>query len=405
MPVYFILVYSFNSKIILSQKELMVTYAQSESNYISTMNGISVIKNTNNQGYFSELNKRIYGTFQDKVFALGKINIRLGLLSGIAAVLFLITILGYNSYLVLNDLIKLGELMAILGISSTLIPSISNLALIAIPINEAKVAFNRMFEFTDIEPETGNAVDTNIQGFEQINIENLSFRFIGRKKILENINICLKKGELIALIGESGGGKSTMANILQKFYHPENGNIILNNSMEVKDIDTKEWRNKIGVVPQNINLFNGNVLDNICLGNVEEETERIIRFLKEFGFDKYIDKFPNGIMTILGEEGVNLSGGQKQIIAFARALYKQPEILILDEATAAMDRNTEQFIIKLLNRLKRRMGVFYISHRLHVLKQFADRIYILENGTITATGTHEELLNSENFYSNYFNFL
>ena len=237
------------------------------------------------------------------------------------------------------------------------------------------------------------------------NIENLSFRFIGRKKILENINICLKKGELIALIGESGGGKSTMANILQKFYHPENGNIILNNSMEVKDIDTKEWRNKIGVVPQNINLFNGNVLDNICLGNVEEETERIIRFLKEFGFDKYIDKFPNGIMTILGEEGVNLSGGQKQIIAFARALYKQPEILILDEATAAMDRNTEQFIIKLLNRLKRRMGVFYISHRLHVLKQFADRIYILENGTITATGTHEELLNSENFYSNYFNFL
>ncbi|NJO89840.1 MAG: peptidase domain-containing ABC transporter [Chloroflexia bacterium] len=402
MPVYFILVYSFNSKVISSQKELMAAYAQSESNFISTMNGISVIKNTNKQSFFADLNKKIYGNFQEKVFSLGKINLRLGLLSGMAAVTFLITILTFNSYLVFNDLMKLGELMAILGISSTLIPSISNLALIAIPINEAKVAFNRMFEFTAIEPETSKENEKSLDSFQQLDIKNLSFRFAGRKRILENINITIKKGELVALVGESGGGKSTLANILQKFYQQEEGFILLNKTIDLKNVDTKEWRDKIGVVPQDIHLFNGNVLDNICLGDTKEEAERIISFLGNTGFDKYIDKFPNGILTLLGEEGVNLSGGQKQIIAFARALYNQPEILILDEATAAMDRETEQFIISLLNDLKNKMGIFYISHRLHTLKQFADKIYILENSTITTFGTHKELLSSYNFYSTYF---
>jgi ABC-type bacteriocin/lantibiotic exporter with double-glycine peptidase domain len=196
-----------------------------------------------------------------------------------AAVTFLITILTFNSYLVFNDLMKLGELMAILGISSTLIPSISNLALIAIPINEAKVAFNRMFEFTDIEPETSKENEKSLDSFQQLDIKNLSFRFAGRKRILENINITLKKGELVALVGESGGGKSTLANILQKFYLQEEGFILLNKTIDLKNVDTKEWRDKIGVVPQDIHLFNGNVLDNICLGDTKEEAERIIFIL------------------------------------------------------------------------------------------------------------------------------
>ncbi|MDF1550098.1 MAG: ABC transporter transmembrane domain-containing protein, partial [Bacteroidales bacterium] len=140
LPVYFLIVYRFNQRIISSQRELMVAYAQSESNYISTMNGVSVIKNFNKQDFFADSNKNIYGNFQEKVFKLGKINIRLGLVSGIAAVIFLIIILAYNSFLVFSDTLKLGELMAILGISSSLVPAISNLALIAVPINEAKVA-------------------------------------------------------------------------------------------------------------------------------------------------------------------------------------------------------------------------------------------------------------------------
>ncbi|MBN1650883.1 MAG: ATP-binding cassette domain-containing protein [Bacteroidales bacterium] len=238
LPVYFFLIYRFNSRIISSQKEVMGAYAYNESNYVNTMMGISAIKNFNRQAHYSEMNKSIYGHFQDKIFDLGKINIRLGFLSGFAGVLFLMVILAYTSYLVYSDLMLLGELMAVLGISSTLIPSVGNLALIAIPINEAKVAFNRMFEFTNISSETKEIIENDIIEFESLEIQNLSFRFSGRSRILENINIKLNKGELIAIIGESGCGKSTLSYLLQKFYSIETGNIIINGNKPLEKINT-----------------------------------------------------------------------------------------------------------------------------------------------------------------------
>lgn len=403
MPVYFSLIFRFNKKIISSQKEVMVGYAYSESNYISTISGISEIKNFNKQPFFADLNKSVYGNFQNSIFGLGKINIKLGFIAGFTGILFLSLVLIYNSYLVLYNKMPIGELMAILGIASTLLPSISNLALIAIPINEAKVAFNRMYEFTSITPENNNTEELEEFDFEKLKIENLSFRFPGRKRILENINISLKKGELISIIGESGCGKSTLGYVLQKFYLPESGEIIINEMNKLNNINTKSWRNIVGVVPQDINIFNGTVIDNICLGNSQLEAENVLKFLNENGFAKYIDSLPQGFATILGEEGINLSGGQKQIIALARALYKKPQLLILDEATAAMDRETEKFTMDLLAKLKHEMAIFYISHRLHVLKNISDRIYIIENGKIQQFGTHAELIVGENIYSQYWN--
>jgi ATP-binding cassette, subfamily C, bacteriocin exporter len=401
MPFYFLLIYRFNRKIISAQKDTMVAYAQSESNYISSMNGIAEIKIFNKQDYFAGINKEIYGTLQDKVFKLGKINVILGLISGAASIIFLIAILLLTSIEVYHDKMKAGELMAIIGIAASLLPSIGNLALISIPVNEAKVAFNRMFEFTDIKPEQSGE-DIKGLSINRINIQNLSFRFAGRKKLLECINIRLQKKELIALVGESGGGKTTLSNILQQFYYPENGQILINETIILSEIPAQSWRSKIAVVPQDIHIFNGTVLDNICLGNTKEEAGNILTFLANYGFDKYINSLPNSYLTLLGEEGINLSGGQKQIIALARALYKKPELLILDEATAAMDRETERFTINLLGILKIEMAVFYISHRLHVLREIADRIYVIENGSVQISGTHDELMKSSNFYSNYF---
>ena len=127
----------------------------------------------------------------------------------------------------------------------------------------------------------------------------------------------------------------------------------------------------------------------------------MVKFCQDLGFEKFISEFPQGYGTILGEEGVNLSGGQKQIIALARALYKKPQFLILDEATAAMDRNTENFTMNLLSNLKNEIAVLFISHRLHTLKNNADRIYVLENGNISKEGNHKKLLETSNFYSDY----
>ena len=398
LPIYFVLIFRFNRRIISAQKEVMQGYALSESNYITSMQGISEIKNYNKQAVFDKINALVYGNFQDKIFDLGKINVRLSLLSGILSVLFLISTLSYTSFSVYQKTMTLGELMAVLGIAGSLLPSITNLALIAIPINEAKIAFNRMFEFASIQTEKEGEI--NMTDLDVIEIKNLSFRFAGRSQLLKNINIRIAKGEFVAIVGESGSGKSTLGQILQKFYGFENGEITVNGTLNFKELKLENWRSLIGVIPQEIKIFNGNVLDNILLGT-EDTVENVVKFCQDLGFEKFIADFPQGYATILGEEGINLSGGQKQIIAFARALYKKPHFLILDEATAAMDRNTENFTMQLLSKLKNEVAILFISHRLHTLKNNADYIYILENGIISSKGNHQDLLKTINFYSAY----
>ena len=398
LPIYFYIIYRSNTKIINSQKEVMQSYAFNESNYINTIQGIETIKNNNRQDVFYQSNEIIFGNFQDKMFNLGKINITLSWQSGLASVFFLIGVLIYTSIQVFNKDIKLGELMAILGIVGSLLPSIANLALISIPISEAKIAFNRMYEFASIEKEHSEGIE--ISEINSVSIQNLSFRFAGRSELFQNLNIEIEKGKITAIVGESGSGKSTIGQIVQRFYNFESGKIQLNNKHELSEVDLQSYRNLIGVVCQEITIFNGNVVDNILLGTTDT-SENIIAFLTEYGFDNYFNQLPQGLSTILGEEGINLSGGQKQIIALARILYKKPQFLILDEATSAMDRNTENFTMNLFEKIKPNCAIFFISHRLNTLKNFADIVYILENKTISHFGNHNDLMKTNNFYSDY----
>lgn len=396
LPLYFLLVYSFNKRIIDTQKEVMQSYAVNESNYITSIQGVATIKNNNKQAIFRKMNQLIYGNYQYKTFNLGKINVRLSVFSGVFSIFFLMGILTYTSFQVFNESMLLGELMAILGISGSLLPSVASLALITIPINEAKVAFNRMYEFASVDKESeGNLA---LDGFESLEIQNLSFRFAGRSQLLKDINIKVSKNQCVAIVGESGSGKSTIGQLLQKFYRHENGNIIINNQFSLSEIKTHDWRNILGVISQDITIFSGNVFSNILLGE-EDSIENIVKFCEEYGFEDFINSLPQGFATILGEEGINLSGGQKQVIALMRALYKKPKILLLDEFTSAMDRKTETYTLNLLNRLKSELAIIFISHRLHSLPKIADEIYVLENGLISNHGPHEKLMESENFYS------
>jgi len=398
LPFYFILIYSFNKRIISAQKEVMQGYAFSESNYITSMQGIATIKNNNRQIIFQKINQLIYGNFQEKSFNLGKINVRLSIFSGVFSVLFLIGILVYTSIQVFNETMLLGGLIAILGVAGSLLPSVASLALITIPINEAKVAFNRMYEFASMDREQKG--DVEISDFNSLEIKNVSFRFAGRSQLLKEINIKANKNECIAIVGESGSGKSTLGQILQKFYAFENGTIIINNKINFFNIDTKSWRTILGVVPQDVIIFGGNVITNILLGQ-EDTPENIVKFCQDYGFETFINTLPQSYATILGEEGINLSGGQKQLIALMRALYKKPKVLLLDEFTSAMDRKTEKFVLDLLNKLKPELSIIFISHRLHSLPKIADRIYVLENGIISNFGTHDKLMKTTNFYSQF----
>lgn len=398
LPIYFYIIYRSNKQIIQSQTEVMQSYAFNEGNYINTIQGISTIKNDNKQDVFKNLNQTVFGIFQEKIFNLGKINIQLSWQSGLASVFFLIGVLIYTSIQVFNKEIKLGELMAILGIVGSLLPSIANLALISIPINEAKIAFNRMYEFAsmDKEPEEG----TSILEIQRITVQDLSFRFAGRSELFKNINLNIERGKFVAIVGESGCGKSTLGQILQRFYPFEKGSIKVNDQYELNDIELKSFRDLIGVIPQEITLFNGTIIDNILLGDTITP-ETLIDFITQYGFSDYFNQLPQGLGTIVGEEGINLSGGQKQIIALARVLYKKPQFLILDEATSAMDRNTEKFSMELLEKIKPNCAILFISHRLNTLKNIADEIYVLEDKTITHHGNHEQLLHTNNFYSEY----
>lgn len=395
---YFILVFVFNKRIIKAQREVMQAYALSQSNYVTSMQGIAEIKNNNCIPFFRILNQFLYGDYQRKNLQLGKINVKLSVLSGVFGVLFLIAILSYSSFLVLSEQLKIGELVAILGVSGSLLQTVAGLALIAIPINEATIAFDRMYEFASLEPEgKGHITDFS---FYSLDIQNVAFRFAGRKLLLKNISLSVKKGECIAIVGESGCGKSSFIQILQRFYQPESGNITINGKIELADIEVECWRSIIGVISQDITIFNGTVLDNILLGK-EYESGKTEKFFSDYNFISFIQSLPQGYATILGEEGINLSGGQKQMIALMRVLYRKPQLLILDEFTSGMDKETEKLALELLNTIRSEIGIIFVSHRLYSLKNIADRIYIFSEGIIPYYGTHEQLLQTPNFYSEY----
>ena len=377
-PIIFYIIFRFNKQIIESQKSVMQSYSINEANYIDSIRGIDVIKGFGKQDLFLKRNLLIFGDFQTKIFELGRLNLKIALYSGLALVVFLIAILGFSSYNVLNNEIKVGELMAIIGIASSLLSSITNLALVSIPIQEAKVAFDRMFEYSSIPKEKIEGLE--VSDIESIEVKNLDFRFNGRSKLLNDVSLKLEKGKIICLLGESGSGKTTFAEILQKNYIQEKGEIIINRSINLNEISISNWRKHISVVPQNIQLFNGTVLENIILD--ENLDEQKLQNILSLGFEKFINSLPQNTLTIVGEEGVNLSGGQKQLLGWMRALYHNPQFLILDEPTSSLDKENRDFIYKLINQLKEKTIIFIISHHLEDLKNITEDIYKLEKTSI-----------------------
>ncbi|AIL45349.1 MULTISPECIES: peptidase domain-containing ABC transporter [Elizabethkingia] len=378
-PIIFYIIFSFNKKIVESQQDVMHAYSQNEANYIDCIRGIEIVKNFSKQDVFLKRNQNIFGFFQSKIYELGRLNLRISLTSGLVLVTFLLIIVVFSSYHVLINKIKVGELMAIIGISSSLLTSITNLALISIPIQEAKVAFDRMFEYSSIKPENLNGID--LDEINRVTIQGIDFRYNGRSKLLEDVSFILEKGMITTLLGESGNGKTTLAEILQKNYKPEKGNIIVNGEYNLQDISLSSWRNFLGVVPQNIQLFNGSIVENIVLDKQINE-DSLNSLINDFGFGKFISALPQGWETLVGEEGINLSGGQKQLLGWMRALYHNPEFLILDEPTSSLDKETRNFIYKLISNLKASKIIFIISHYLEDLKDVSDNILILENKMI-----------------------
>jgi ABC-type bacteriocin/lantibiotic exporter with double-glycine peptidase domain len=256
-----------------------------------------------------------------------------------------------------------------------------------------------MFEFTGLgKEELTKAADKKLlRDISSISFENISFRFPGRKQILKDISFTVNKGEMITLYGESGCGKTTLINIIQRHYFPESGRYLVNNT-DAGRIPIRGLRTNIAAVPQELRFFKGSVIENICLSDLRKEGRDVILFCKKYGFDRFFSRLPLGYGTMLGEDGLNISGGQKQLISFARALYRNPKMLLLDEPTSSMDMEAEEFVIGVLNRFKANAMIILVTHRLRPAKE-SDRIYIINKGLVEHSGSHEYLKGGNNLYS------
>jgi ATP-binding cassette, subfamily C, bacteriocin exporter len=402
LPIYLLILLQYNRPVVNFQREVMSTYAAAESNFIDTMQGVTDIKSANKRVFFEKLNSKVYGVFQQKVADLGKLQIRFGLVCEIVGVFLIIIIFGISSWLVISRQLLVGEMVALLGMASAVAPCTIRLIVSNLQIQEALIAFDRMYEFVSLEKEF--SVDDGQHKrleLKALNIDHLSFRFPGRKQVLRNITMQVRQGEMVAVMGESGQGKSTLLQLLLKFYSPESGNILVD-EIDLAAIPIQQWRRDVAYVPQEPKIFNGSLIYNIVLSDQLEDVKEAITFCEGSGFGKYFSELPQGYLTIVGEEGANISGGQKQLVVLARALFRKPKLLLLDEATSALDKKTEAFV---LDQLKDTCGVritILVTHRFSSA-QVCHKVFILEFGTITVNATPSDLMNFNNVFSNSVN--
>lgn len=403
IPVFGLLAWKYNKKVIDAQREVMQGYAATESKYIDSISGINTIKTFNRESLFAKVVDSIYGFFMQKVYVLGLLGAKINLWISLGSALLLAGIVSWTSGLVLSEQLMLGQMMAIITLIGSLGTSVVSVAMANIQLQEARIAFDRMYEFAAATPEYELALAESKRSesfqIDKLEIKNVNFRFPGKSLLLKNINIEVSKRQIITLFGEIGCGKSTLLAILQRFHSIESGGVFVNGD-SWKEHPTEYWRRNIAVVEQHVQLFNGTVLENIALTS-NPDVKGVVQFCQKFGFHEFISGFQQGYATIINENSTNLSGGQRQLIAIARALYNQPKILLLDEATAAMGRMTEKFVIKLLNKIKAEIPVIFVTHRPQ-LARYTDKIYVIENNTISASGKHEELVRSNEFYRQAF---
>ena len=373
----------YNSKIIRSYTESL--------SYIKTIKALGI----------EDKKKKEFKAYNEKYRKYNLLSILISAIF-VPTVMFVASIgvgfaFNFSSISVMRNVMTYGAFLSFLTYSFQIFEPFKMLAQIFTDLKSAQASAERVFQILYEEDEILEEEESDLDFEGNIKFENVSFHYFDDDKlILKDFNFEIKNGESVAFIGSTGSGKSTIVNLICKFYNPTSGGIYLD-GINYRNIDKTCLYNNLGYVLQQPQLFSISIKENIKFGNENATDEEILKVCNLLGIDEFISKLPNGIDTVIGETGYNISGGQKQLISFARALIKNPKLLVLDEATSSIDTETEKIIQNKMKDILKGKTSIIVAHRLSTIKH-CDKIVLIENGNILEQGTHLELLDKKGIY-------
>ena len=400
VPIVLILTIIFGKAIQRLSKKAQDAAAESNSILGEVLMGIKNVKSFANESYESLR----YGNYNETIKSLSIKSaiwrglfaafIILGMFGAVSVVIWQGVLLLQTGELAMDEFIRFILFTIFLGASFGGIGSLFG------SIQKAIGATERLMDIIHQETEesTDNGSNQLLEG--NVTFENVNFNYETRSdvQVLDHLNLVVKSGQSIAIVGPSGAGKSTLASLLLRFYNPTSGSILFD-GINASQFNLQKLRSNMAIVPQEVILFAGTIKENIAYGNVNATDEQIYEAAKNANAFEFVSAFPDKFETLVGDRGIQLSGGQKQRIAIARAVLKDPKILILDEATSSLDSESEQLVQEALDRLMQGRTTFVIAHRLSTIKN-ADKIIVLEHGKLVESGTHEELKTLGGVYAN-----
>ena len=383
-------------------EEMNLTFGKSSQEILEIIEGIKLIKSYVNEDVRQKNISKIIKYYFDLAYLESNLWMMSFLSNSFIRVVSMVIGLFYGAFLVRNGSISIGKLVTFFGLGETLAWSFWGLGDCINTYKRALVSINRINLLLDDKTEIEDG-DKILEDFSTMEFKNFSFYYPEEKEAsLKDISFKLNKGETLGIVGKSGSGKSTLVKQILRFYNFDKNKVFINN-VPYEEYDITSVRSKFGYVSQENILLSKTVRENILFGSVSEDDERIINVIKKADFYKDIQNLEKGLDTIVGERGLGLSGGQKQRISLARALYRDPEILVLDDSFSAIDANTESKIINSLKENRKNRTNIIISHRISAVEH-ADLILVMDNGEIVDRGTHEELISKDSWYKEQFEY-